>query len=517
MHHRWKIFIAVSVVLLIFTAMWVATIHWQAGSEVDTYRKLLLAKGEKLEIGEVTPAPVPPERNGVMMMRAAFGLFRSGLDNYSNMPPMMCMVAPGKAMVCFQQPEFHGKITFSSWQDAALAVEEDRPAAETLWQVMNYPAIDFQLDYSQWPNMAFNHLAPLKRSAQRLSAAAIVDLHNGNTMEATTNVCALVAIVRDDAGERTLISQLVRIAMAHIAGSATWELLQATNLTDAELAMLQTNWEQLEFIQGMENSLLMERAASETLIKKMRASDEDFNKLAGSYRSTSGSSGAPSDWIDAMKQQWDDLKFAGAKFMWRTSWTYSDELRMLRQDQIILQTLRFVGTNQPFYPACTNMQNELTAIGITNNNFDDFFATGGADLRQLFSGWSGAMGVTVRKAMAIEVLRRIVATAIALKRFQLKHGNLPEKLSELTPDFLTSVPLDPVDGKPLRYRRNADGTYLLYSVGENGTDNGGNPTVPAGISSSVMYWQNSHALDWVWPQPATGGEIQAYYASKSGD
>ena len=36
--------------------------------------------------------------------------------------------------------------------------------------------------------------------------------------------------------------------------------------------------------------------------------------------------------------------------------------------------------------------------------------------------------------------------AIALKRFQLKHGSHPAQLSELVPEFLTSVPLDPVDG-----------------------------------------------------------------------
>ena len=36
--------------------------------------------------------------------------------------------------------------------------------------------------------------------------------------------------------------------------------------------------------------------------------------------------------------------------------------------------------------------------------------------------------------------------------------------------LLASVPLDAVDGQPLRYRRNADGTFSLYSIGENGVD-----------------------------------------------
>jgi hypothetical protein len=68
-----------------------------------------------------------------------------------------------------------------------------------------------------------------------------------------------------------------------------------------------------------------------------------------------------------------------------------------------------------------------------------------------------------------------------------------------------------MNGEPLHYRPNADGTFLLYSVGENGVDDGGNPSLEKDVTSSNYYWQNPHALDWVWPQPATGDEIQAYY------
>jgi hypothetical protein len=110
----------------------------------------------------------------------------------------------------------------------------------------------------------------------------------------------------------------------------------------------------------------------------------------------------------------------------------------------------------------------------------------------------------------------VVLTAIALKGFQLKQGHYPAQLSELVPEFMTTVPMDPMDGKPLRYRRNADGTYLLYSVGENGVDDGGNPGPPTknpGYTS--YYWQNKKATDWVWPQPATATEVEKYFADRA--
>jgi hypothetical protein len=40
------------------------------------------------------------------------------------------------------------------------------------------------------------------------------------------------------------------------------------------------------------------------------------------------------------------------------------------------------------------------------------------------------------------------------------------------PDYLKAVPNDPYDGKPLRYKRVADGV-LVYSVGPDRQDHGG--------------------------------------------
>jgi hypothetical protein len=59
----------------------------------------------------------------------------------------------------------------------------------------------------------------------------------------------------------------------------------------------------------------------------------------------------------------------------------------------------------------------------------------------------------------------------------------------------------------LRYRLKADGTFLLYSIGADGKDDGGD----AGGATRMFYWL--HGRDWVWPQPATEAEIQNYYAS----
>jgi hypothetical protein len=62
--------------------------------------------------------------------------------------------------------------------------------------------------------------------------------------------------------------------------------------------------------------------------------------------------------------------------------------------------------------------------------------------------------------------------AFALAAYRSDRGGYPAKLDELAPKYLTAVADDLFSGKPLIYRPAKDG-YLLYSVGENGKDDGG--------------------------------------------
>lgn len=60
---------------------------------------------------------------------------------------------------------------------------------------------------------------------------------------------------------------------------------------------------------------------------------------------------------------------------------------------------------------------------------------------------------------------------LALRAYQLTHGKLPADLNALVPEFLDSVPVDDFDGQPLRY---SPERKIVYSVGENLKDDGGN-------------------------------------------
>ena len=67
----------------------------------------------------------------------------------------------------------------------------------------------------------------------------------------------------------------------------------------------------------------------------------------------------------------------------------------------------------------------------------------------------------------------LARVACALERFRLAHGNYPEALDTLAPQFIAKVPHDIINGQPLHYRRTDDGKFILYSVAWNETDDGG--------------------------------------------
>lgn len=61
---------------------------------------------------------------------------------------------------------------------------------------------------------------------------------------------------------------------------------------------------------------------------------------------------------------------------------------------------------------------------------------------------------------------------LALELYHREHKKWPDSLAELSPQYLPTLPLDPITGKPLQYKVVKD-RPLVYSVGVDGDDDGG--------------------------------------------
>jgi hypothetical protein len=103
-------------------------------------------------------------------------------------------------------------------------------------------------------------------------------------------------------------------------------------------------------------------------------------------------------------------------------------------------------------------------------------------LAQMLMPATNAMFVATARTIA---LQRTALAAIALERHRLANeGKLPESLNELVPDFLSAVPSDPYDGKPLRYRLGEE-DCVVYSVFKNLLDDGGDLGAEMGAGTDV--------------------------------
>jgi hypothetical protein len=103
-----------------------------------------------------------------------------------------------------------------------------------------------------------------------------------------------------------------------------------------------------------------------------------------------------------------------------------------------------------------------------------------------------SFGKVFQKTANSQTVNNLALLACALERHLLAQGGYPETLDALAPAFIKKVPRDVVNGKPLVYRKKADGTFLLYSVGWNDKDDGGLLLVRE--SGNV----NQDEGDWVW-------------------
>lgn len=112
---------------------------------------------------------------------------------------------------------------------------------------------------------------------------------------------------------------------------------------------------------------------------------------------------------------------------------------------------------------------------------------------ELVKGSIGSTFISIRNGTYSAALHQVTILQLALRRHQLETGTLPTKLSQLVPKYLPEVPLDPLDGLPLRWNAR---NQAIYSVGQNTLDDGGKVNRPGKFYSTDLgqyYWWSEAA------------------------
>ncbi len=109
-----------------------------------------------------------------------------------------------------------------------------------------------------------------------------------------------------------------------------------------------------------------------------------------------------------------------------------------------------------------------------------------------------ALGKINEMSYHIQVERGATMTILAALRYKQNEGNYPEDLNELiAADYLKELPIDAFSGRPLVYKK-TDDNFILYSVGLNFTDDGGESGKDR--KGRVRSWRNNGDMVF-WPVP----------------
>ena len=346
-------------------------------------------------------------------------------------------------------------------QAVLYAFEGRRAILDQVTEAARRPHAHYDIRYADGPNAILPHLALHKSMAVQLRTRAAARVAAGDTAGAAEDIDTMFRLAELTGEDPTLIGYLVRVAIQNIASGAFWDGTSQHAWSEAQLVAFQRRFAALKQRDALVQAFRGERLFGKTTFELMRQGRLDPEMLGAMDSGRDGFIGAvmPKAWllqnqayhsrvmdqiVDALQHS-DPERGIGAK---GSAWEKE------RIDGWLVDT-----TRQRYHPYRIFTHMLLPALAQVHAKAD----------RSL---------TTARLAMAVA----------ALERHRLANGGYPKTLADLVPRFLPAVPIDPMDGQPLRYRLNADGSFTLYGVGPNHADDNG-----------VFESKQGHDLDWVWP------------------
>jgi hypothetical protein len=429
--------------------------------------------------------------------------------DFGNIPQLMRQLPSGRARVAWQQEELAVIGTFNVWPRIQALLDARETEIQTLVESVDPES---GMSASERANVA-GHGAV---AGAWLSTAMAMGLHVGEEERA---LAYLKAILRF---EQSTNAKLAWNGMTQSRFGALWEFLQHANHTEAALEDLSelveadqpTNRFDAYFCVGISTisgTISYVREGGAEAMMGLPASawalfPHSIHSWGGFFRALTADPKAAFAWLS--------LKGKYAKYCWRTA--YDDEVWSLRNLEIDWDGLH-VGIKSGA------MTNGLAWAHAERKKH----GPPGADLlwSQAMFAMSAGTGSAIQEhanmltqAVADEVRHRLMLTALAVHRYRIRQGRFPERLTDLVPTLLPTVPIDYLDGQPMRYELRNEDSFRLWSIGCYDGDNQGDARPHSSHGSSVAYgfmgggaW--AAAKDWVWPGVADSAEVATDAAS----
>jgi hypothetical protein len=464
-------------ILVTLAALLVSFEGFRAGRAWTNYRAELEATGERFFLDDFAPGPVPHEQNfaatpyilsfweanGAAEPRASIyhGNLGESLSLDSSLLPKGQIKRP------LRPPNFgsyeQGTTTdLNAWADYYQSAGMASPAvdakpADTVLEVLSkFEPIRRELEqakerpYAVMPPLNHSSIhtdqqkllsafAEFKAAAQFLRLHSAASLSAGNAEDALDNVMVSFRLADTLKSQPLLITHLVRIAVLAVAGTSVHEGIMLRQWNETQLASIQELVQSIDMLADHNHVMRGERAYFNTVHCEQLPSRGLASKVTRPF-------------------------FLQSQL--RVNQLFQDGL--LGAIDPVNRRFNHVAVEEMELPAL-NPRSPYTGMA-----------------RSLAPAMEKISGKSARSQTVLDQ----IAVACAIERYRQAHGKLPGALAELVPRYIGAIPGDVMDGEPLRYQLNDEGTYTLYSVGLDLEDNRG-LRVKASHSGDEVG-------DWIW-------------------
>lgn len=460
--------------------------------QLSALERQLRAQGEKLTPQELAPSLPPGSvENGEKLAAAVKELEALGRETrlVTDGPAAMKLDEPGRARVMFSltAPEYNYKDPDlnqpRTWEELRRQLDIGREARDKAAAALNGP-VAFPIDYTKGAAATTTLTPNAMRLVATLRSEILSHLHAGDLAGATDSLELLGKSWRLHEHERLLVPQVISVGSAAFSMDVVWEALQADGWSQDQLDRMQRSFTGADYVGRFVSAFEMERAMQSTIFDQLRESASGRSALlrmegldfVGLFADDDYSPPEPSPvriWLQS--------------HLWAAAWSHQDEARALRIVSRAVAATRELREKRSW----ADSPLRLRKMSEPSTGLDRFRFL----LSDVLPGDAAASSVL--SAVKLQTRCEALRTAIALKRYHLHHHRFPDTLASLVPDYLPAVPVDWMDGRQLRYRPTPGGSFLLYSVGLNGKDDGGDPAMPPQAKRISL-----DGRDTVWPRPS---------------
>jgi len=288
----------------------------------------------------------------------------------------------------------------------------------------------YPVDFTQGSGTLAPHLRDVHQGVKLLALEAVSHAENAEPQPAIDSVSAMFGVARSLAKEPILISQMFRIICEDLSVSTLERVVNRIKLTDKQLIELSQLLEKTDDRTGISRGFAGGRCLTSSAMQDFKA---------------------------------EDISLQGGRSVAAPLVSLYKAVGMADSDALLYIDL------MTDYIEATQLEphQRKKAAEAIEADFDKK-----SKIHILLHIIRPALSKFVEKELICIAGLQTARAALAVERYRLATGNLPDVLGDLVPSYMDSIARDPFDGEPLRYKK-LDVGFVVYSVGQDGQDDGG--------------------------------------------